>query len=178
LDQVVVVEEKLDGANVMVWFDNGAPQVGTRGGADTLDRSGERGRLRAWAAANSERLRRALEEHFALYGEWLRVPHAIRYAELPGPLVGIDVLDRRNGQFLTPDKRDAILAAADIPKPPVRFRGRLKSVEEATEMLGASLFAAPAAEGLIIRAAVPVLNGPRIAKLVDPAFVAGSPVKA
>ena len=46
----VVVEEKLDGANVSLWLDDGQLRVASRGGAEAMDRAGQLGRLRAWGA--------------------------------------------------------------------------------------------------------------------------------
>jgi len=72
----VVVEEKLDGMNVVVWIDGGIPRVGTRGGADTSDPSGERGRLRRWASMHADELAGGLGSDL-LYGEWLRRRHVV-----------------------------------------------------------------------------------------------------
>ena len=62
LHDQVVVEEKLDGANVTVFSDGtGLPQIALRGGTDSADRAGQRGPLRAWAAANLSVLEDVLE---------------------------------------------------------------------------------------------------------------------
>lgn len=165
----VVVEEKLDGANVVVWIDDGVPRVATRGGADAIDRGGQRGRLRSWATSRGDELRAALGERYALYGEWLLRRHTVRYDRLPGPFVGLDVLDRWFGRFLRLHERDAVLAVADVPAPPRRFEGTLGSLAAAERLLGSSGFGSTSAEGVIIRSARPG-NGPRVAKLVDPVW--------
>ncbi len=164
----VVVEEELDGMNVMIWLEYGIPCVGTRGGAATSDRSGERGRVRAWASAHGDLLAAGLGDRRVLYAEWLRRRHRVPYDRLPSPLVGFDVLDCRSGRFLDVDARDGVLRAIDVAGPPVRFRGRLRAVDGLSELLGPSAFADGPAEGLVIR----TVDGrePRIAKLVDPAW--------
>ena len=164
----VVVEEKLDGMNVMVWLEDGAPKVGTRGGEDTSDRSGERGRIRAWAVEHRDELAAALHPDGVLYAEWLRRRHGVPYERLPAPLVGLDVLDVATGEFLDIDARDERLRAIGLPSPPVRFRGRLSGMHELTALLGPSAFAEAPAEGLVIRTA----DGrePRILKLLDPVW--------
>ncbi len=166
----LVVEEKLDGANVSVWFDDGVPSVGMRGGADTADRGGLRGRVRAWAAEHADRLRHVLGDELVLYGEWLLARHSVAYDALPGPLVGIDVLDRRDGSFLDTAARDAILHAAAVPLPPRVFAGQAASLAAVTELVGRSAFGASRAEGLIIRPLHPSPGVPRVTKFVDPAW--------
>lgn len=166
----VVVEEKLDGANVSVWFENGVPRVGMRGGADTADRSGLRGRVRAWAAEHAARLRDVLGDSLVLYGEWLLARHSVAYDALPGPLVGIDVFDRDAGAFLDPPARDAVLHAADVPVPPRVFTGTVASLPSITELVGRSAFGSARAEGLIIRPVHPGPGLPRVLKFVDPAW--------
>lgn len=164
----VVVEEKLDGMNVMLWFEAGVPRVGTRGGEKTSDRSGERGRLRAWASMQSDQLAVQLHDRFAVYGEWLRRRHAVPYDRLPAQLVGFDILDRGTGEFVAIERRDMLLARLGIANPPARFRGVLGSAARLDELLGPSAFANAPAEGLVIR----TVDGrsPRVAKYFDPVW--------
>lgn len=165
----VVVEEKLDGMNVMIRLVDGAPRVGTRGGADTMDRSGERGRVAAWAAVHRDELARGLGADRLLFAEWLLRRHAVPYDRLPAELVGIDVYDVAAATFLAVDERDAVLAAVGIPRPPVRFRGVLRDLRELDALFGPSAFGEGVrAEGLIVR---PVDGSePRVIKHVDPAW--------
>ncbi|MDQ3632138.1 MAG: RNA ligase family protein [Actinomycetota bacterium] len=164
----VVVEEKLDGMNVVIWIDDGVPRVGTRGGADTSDRSGERGRVRSWALTRADVLRDVLGDRYALYAEWLRRRHAVAYDRLASELVGFDVLDRVTREFLPVDARDSLLHEAGVVKPPRKFAGTLISVEALDELLGASSFGATRAEGVVVRSAS--TGVPRVAKHVDPAW--------
>lgn len=166
LELEVVVEEKLDGMNVCIWLDGGAPRVATRGGTDAIDRSGERGRVKAWAAMRRDRLAAALGEDLALYGEWLRRRHGVAYERLPDVLMGLDVYDRRRERFLGVDERDAVLERLGVAKPPVVFHGVLGSLDRLATLLGPSAYASGRAEGLVVRA-----RGQRlVAKLVDPAW--------
>lgn len=165
----VVVEEKLDGANVVVWIDDGVPRAATRGGADAVDRGGQRGRLRQWATGRADELGSALGQRYALYGEWLLRRHTVRYDRLPGPFVGTDVYDRRSQRFLGVQERDRVMAAAGVPAAPRRFEGTLGSVVATERLLGSSAFGATRAEGLVVRA-LHAQADPRLAKLVDPAW--------
>lgn len=166
LETEVVVEEKLDGMNVMIWSDRGAPQVGMRGGPGASDRSGERGRVKVWAGSHADKLIAGLGSRYVLYGEWLRRRHGVAYDRLPTEFLGFDVLDRRAGGFLGVDDRDALLVRMEVVKPPQLFRGRLTSVQHVNRFVGTSGFADVAAEGVVIR----TVDGraPRVAKVISP----------
>ena len=165
----VVAEEKLDGASVAVWFDSREPKVATRGGVDTIDRGGQRGRLRAWAAGSAHALRGALGESLVLYGEWLLRRHTVPYDRLPGPLVGLDIYDRDEDVFLDLARRDAVLGTATVPVPPRRFEGCLGTLDAAIGLLGTSAFGAARAEGIVLRASGPD-EGRLLAKVIDPSW--------
>jgi hypothetical protein len=166
LTSEVVVEEKLDGMNVCLWVDSGVVHVGTRGGEFSVDRSGERGRILAWARIRSDALRVVLGEQLALYGEWLRRRHVVQYDRLPAELIGLDVLDRHSGVFATLDERNAHLTELEIPQPPCLFRGVLRRLDFLTGLQGQAAFGRGAAEGLVVR---PIGGGPpRLAKYVGP----------
>jgi hypothetical protein len=80
------VEEKLDGANVVLWLeDNGRIECALRSGPGSMDRAGQLGPLRAWEAAHDEPLRYALSAGYrALHAEWLfSVPTAWRTTACP-----------------------------------------------------------------------------------------------
>jgi hypothetical protein len=165
LSRPVIVEEKLDGANVMLWVDAGVPRVATRGGAGAADRAGLLGPVRAWVMERADALRDALGEHHAVYAEWLLRRHAVPYTRLPAPLVGFDVLDRRTAEFEPVADRDRILEIAGLPVVPCLFSGRLGSVADLDSLHGRSRFGNEPAEGLVVRADGP----PRaIAKQIDP----------
>lgn len=165
LGRPVVVEEKLDGANVVVWMDAGVPRVATRGGAGAADRAGILGPVRAWLMERADALRDALGEHHAVYAEWLLRRHAVPYTRLPAPLVGFDVLDRRTAEFEPMTERDRILETAGLPVVPCLFSGRLGSVADLRSLHGRSRFGDNRAEGLVLRAD----GHPRaIAKDIDP----------
>lgn len=166
----VVVEEKLDGANVSAWFENGTPCVATRGGANTMDRGGQRGHVRAWVGQHFDGLRAALGEDRALYAEWLVRRHAVAYTRLPGPLVGIDVWNSAAGAFLSVGERDALLLSAGVSAPPKLFEGVLGSTATLLGLLGRSRFGDVDAEGVIIRPQTNASDLPRAIKLVDPAY--------
>jgi len=162
----VILEEKLDGANVSLWLEDRRVACGLRSGPGAMDRAGQLGPLRAWTAQHDEALRRALGEHEAIYAEWLLLSHSVGYDRLPSYLVVLD-LWRPEG-FATPDERNLVCAAAGLPTPPEVWRGVPGSASEIESRLGPSAFGPEPMEGLVVR----TVDGrpPRLAKLLRASF--------
>lgn len=171
LDGPVVVEEKLDGANVVLWLDRDVIQSATRGGPGARDRAGHLGPLRAWVAERSDELRSLLAGGDALYAEWLLLTHGLAYDRLPAHLVALDVR-RPDGTFAAVDERNARCSSAGLAVPPELFRGVLADVASVEALLGPSRVGAVEAEGVVVR----TLDGrpPRLAKLVRAGFTQAS----
>lgn len=169
LDQPVLVEEKLDGANVAIWLDGSRVECSLRSGPGGRDRAGQLGPLRAWLAERSDELRALLGES-ALYGEWLLLTHAISYDRLPAYLVGLDLWSE--GGFATPPERNERLARAGLFPPPELYRGSLGRLDDLERLLGESRVGPEPMEGLVVR----TLDGsePRIAKLLRAGFAPAS----
>jgi len=152
LSSPVVIEEKLDGANVMLWLDERTQQVTSslRSGPGASDRAGQLGPLKAWVAARGHVLAQGLTAGRVLYGEWLLLTHTVPYDRLPSYLVVLDVLDER-GDFLHVDDRDRWAAALGLVSPPGLFRGTVRSVPAAERLIGVSSFGIERAEGVVLR---------------------------
>lgn len=165
LQRPVLVEEKLDGANVSIWLDDGRVQVASRGGAGAMDRAGQLGRLRAWAADRDGSLRQLLAGGWAVYGEWLWLTHGTAYDALPDWLVVLDCWHLSTG-FASVQERDGRAGEAGLVVPPRRFEGVLGSEAALQSLFGPSLYSRSGlAEGLVLRAA----DGRRC-KVVDPSY--------
>ena len=162
----VILEEKLDGANVSLWLEDGVVTCALRSGPGAMDRGGQLGPLRAWIAQHDPGLRQVLANYDAVYGEWLLLLHAVRYDRLPSYLVVLDLW--RSDGFATPDERDRACAAAGLPVPPEVWRGVPGSVAAVEARLGPSEFGPEPMEGLVVRAT----DGrpPRVAKLLRGGF--------
>lgn len=172
LGRPVVVEEKLDGANVMLWCQDGWIACAGRSGPDGQDRAGQIGPLRAWAAEHVDQLRPLVEHGAVLYAEWLLLTHSIAYDRLPSYLVGLD-LRAPGGVFAPVDERNRRLGDAGIALPPELFRGVPGTVERIEALLSQpSRVGSAPVEGVVIRS----LGGrePRLAKLLAPGFAVRS----
>jgi hypothetical protein len=138
----VVVEEKMDGANCGISFDeNLALQLQSRGHFLT---GGPRERqfdlLKQWAGALTDRLLELLAERFIMYGEWLYAKHTVYYDALPHYFMEFDILDTATGEFLDTPRRAELLT--DMPVTPVKvlFAGEFPGEDVLRALVGPSHF--------------------------------------
>jgi len=125
LSDSVVVEEKLDGAN-----------LGLSVGPDKRLRAQNRGqylvepyggqfqRLGEWIATNGELLSAVLGEHLIAFGEWCAARHSLDYPRLPDWWLLFDIYDRREGRFWSTRRRDELAARARLAIVPRLAQGR------------------------------------------------------
>lgn len=165
LRRPVVVEEKLDGANVSVWWENGRAQVASRGGPDAMDRGRQLGPLRGRVGASHDRFASLLDGGWVLYGEWLWLAHTVHYDRLPDHLVALDLWHPRSG-FADLAERDQRVRASGLVLPPRLFTGVLGSADALLGLMGQSLFGTAPMEGVVLRRG----DGPRC-KVLRPGFV-------
>jgi hypothetical protein len=163
----VVVEEKIDGANVSIWWEHGWIQCALRSGEGALDRGGQLGPLRAYLAKRAEQLRPLFAGDRTLIAEWLWFAHGIVYDALPAWLIGLDLVEA-SGRWCAVDERDGFFSNVGVHGPPRLHRGRLVSVAGVEALIGTSAFASVPMEGVVVR---PLHDSePRVAKLVRSGF--------
>lgn len=162
----VLVEEKVDGANVMLWIDDGLVEAALRSGPGAMDRAGQLGPLRAWVAEHYGPLHEVLSDDRALYAEWMLLTHSSSYDRLPAYLVALDLWTPSTG-FLPAAERDVLCAGAGLVTPPHLWTGVASTVADLERLLGPSAWGSGPAEGLVVRSLVdPALR----AKLVPAGF--------
>lgn len=138
----LVIEEKLDGANAGVSFDeSGRLWLQSRGHFLT---GGTREKhfdlFKRWAYTHAEALRAVLGQRFVLYGEWLYAKHTIFYDQLPHYFLEFDVLDTQTGVFLGTEERRALLNGTPVASVPVLRTGPCQDLAEVTSLIGHSLY--------------------------------------
>ncbi len=143
----LVVEEKLDGANVAIRFDEeGRLLLQSRGHYLT---GGPRERhfehLKSWAHRLRDALWASLAQRYVLYGEWLYAKHAVFYDLLPAYSLEFDMLDLETDQFLSTERRRAILdsSGAGIASVPVLGSGRVDSLADLASLIRRSRYQGP-----------------------------------
>ncbi len=149
----VVVEEKLDGANIGFSIDpDGRLRLQNRGQYLESPYQGQFSRLNSWLAVHQDRLEAALYPDLILFGEWCAARHSLNYSQLPDWFLGFDVCDRNQGRFWSTRLRDQVFAEIGITAVPQRFKGKADLLMlERLLAKESSLFLEGPMEGLVIR---------------------------
>lgn len=149
----VVVEEKLDGANLgFSLAHDGSLCAQTRGQYLAQPHSGQFQRLPEWMAVHSTCLAEALGEHLIAFGEWCAARHSLDYPALPDWWLLFDVYDRREGRFWSTRRRNELAESLRLATVPRVAIGR-QSVGSLKERVadGRSRFRDGALEGVVVR---------------------------
>lgn len=139
----MVVEEKMDGANSAISFDDdGRLLLQSRGHFLT---GGPREKqfhfFKTWANRYMSELRDVLGTRYIVYGEWLYAKHTVFYTSLPHYFMEFDVYDKHEDEFLSTQRRTAFLVALPfIVSVKVLYTGEVKSVQQLVDMIGPSNF--------------------------------------
>lgn len=172
LSNNVVVEEKLDGANLGLSLGpDGILRVQNRGQYLSKPYSGQFARLTSWLAPREEALRDTLRENLILFGEWCAARHSLDYLKLPDWFLAFDVYDRAETRFWSTARRDALANQLAVPSVPRILKGRASFADLKKLVLeGTSQFRPGPLEGIVIRKESPEWLESR-AKLVHPQFI-------
>jgi hypothetical protein len=105
--QFLVVEEKVDGTGVSLFFDKDWNlQIWHRGSPAN---SKEFYQLHRWAANYTNQLFDTLETRYALFGEWMHQKHTIFYDSLPHYFLESDIYDSKENVWLSTKARNQLL---------------------------------------------------------------------
>lgn len=126
LDGSVVVEEKLDGANLGFSISlDGSLRAQNRGAYLQQPYSGQFSRLEQWLSLHEDRLFDALDEHLIVFGEWCAARHSLDYCGLPDWWLLFDVYDRREGRFWSTRRRDVLAVQLRVATVPYLLQGKV-----------------------------------------------------
>jgi ATP-dependent RNA circularization protein (DNA/RNA ligase family) len=166
----LVVEEKIDGANLGISFDaEGNIRTQNRGAYLHFPSRGQWKKLSNWLTPRIDTLFEQLTNHYILFGEWCYAQHSVVYDRLPDWFLGFDIYDRSSAGFFSCARRDKMFRAIGISQVPKIGRGHF-TLAEITELLSQSQLSNKPAEGLYLR----FDQGDRLvqrAKLVNPVFI-------
>ena len=166
----ILVEEKVDGANLGISFDSDANiRVQNRGAYLDLPGRGQWKKLADWLALRTDALFECLVDRYILFGEWCFAMHSICYDSLPDWFLAFDIYDRASERFLASGRRDDFLGIMSVSTVPRLGSGHY-CLSELEQLLSQSQLTDGSAEGLYLR----VEHGGWLqerAKLVRPEFV-------
>jgi len=173
----VVVEEKLDGANMGIFIHSQEHKIMVQNRSHFISSKyhAQFGPLDHWLEQHSADLWTILTPgRHILYGEWLHATHSVKYTHLPGWFVAYDLYDRTTGTFASRAVLAELLATTSIPHVPLIYEGSIDTVEELKSMIhGTSKFNRTQREGIVARVCK---DGKLVsrAKLVRADFIAGN----
>ena len=133
----LIVEEKLDGANSAVSFDEDGNLALQSRGHFLLGGGRERhfALFKTWAAAHAHTFYPVLGHRYVMYGEWMYAKHTVFYDRLPHYFMEFDVLDREAETFLSTEARRSLLTGLPVMPVPVVHEGELTSVDQLNTMV-------------------------------------------
>lgn len=140
LGRHLVIEEKIDGANAAVSFDDdGNLLLQSRGHYLTGGpREIHYDMMKQWACAHRTRFWEVLGSRYIMYGEWMYAKHSIYYDALPSYFMEFDIFDRTRGIFLDTPSRRALTDQMPISSVPVLAEGTFRTTSEILAYLGKS----------------------------------------
>lgn len=149
----VVVEEKLDGANLgLSLAADGQLRTQNRGQYLAEPHAGQFARLPAWLAQHEAELRGVLTPDLILFGEWCAARHSLDYAALPDWFLLFDVYDRTAGRFWSSTRRNKLASRAGLVTVPSVLHGKttLTALRQVVTTKQSHYRAGPL-EGVVIR---------------------------
>jgi ATP-dependent RNA circularization protein (DNA/RNA ligase family) len=150
----VVVEEKIDGANLGFSLGADGRLRGQNRGQYLIEPyGGQFKRLSPWLALHADVIASALSAgHLMLFGEWCAAQHSIRYTRLPDWFVVFDVYDRTQDRFWSSRRRNALAVDLGLAHAPQLAAGRLTMAQVQRELNSqTSRFGEGAMEGVVVR---------------------------
>jgi ATP-dependent RNA circularization protein (DNA/RNA ligase family) len=153
LSGLVVVEEKVDGANLGVSLtSSGELRAQNRGSYLERPFRGQFSRLDQWMMERYVLFQEHLPAHLILFGEWCAARHSLGYEALPDWFVLFDVYDRGSQKFWSVDRRNGLAETLQLPVVPVVFQGKatVAKLERLVVQLK-SRYRDGSAEGIVVR---------------------------
>lgn len=170
LQHELVIEEKVDGANLGISFDSeGNIRAQNRGNYLRLPGLKQWKSLTGWLAPRTETFFDIISDRYILFGEWCYAQHSVKYDRLPDWFLGFDIYDKQTGSFLAISRRDKLFLEVQVEHVPFIARGHF-TLSEIKSFLDNSNLGTQPAEGICIRYESDDWLVKR-AKLVRPSFL-------
>ena len=151
LSGMVLVEEKIDGANVGLSLSHDGVRAQNRGAY--IERKTCHPQFKPlfrWLDAHRHALAEVLDPNLILFGEWCYAVHSVRYTRLPDWFLAFDVYDRYRHEFWSAVRRDELTDRIGLARVPKVAQGRF-NMPEIVRMLRASQLSDGPAEGVYVR---------------------------
>lgn len=153
LSAPVIVEEKIDGANLGISFSSsGELRAQNRGAYLERPFRGQFSRLDQWLMERYAFFQEHLPDHLIVFGEWCAARHSLGYETLPDWFVLFDVYDRHAQRFWSVGRRNGLAKTLQLPVVPVVYQGEtdVAKLERLAVQLK-SRYRNGNAEGIVVR---------------------------
>ncbi len=136
----LVIEEKIDGANSAISFDEDGKLLLQSRGHYLMGgpREIHYNLLKQWATVHSKTFYEVLGTRYIMYGEWMYAKHSMYYDYLPNYFMEFDIFDRERGVFLDTPSRRKLTCKMPISSVIVLAEGKFKSSKDVLKYLGKS----------------------------------------
>ncbi len=152
LEHEITLEEKIDGANLGISFDEeGNVVLQNRGNFIHEPYMGQWKDIKSWLEVRLDDLFDALGTDKIVFGEWCYAIHSIEYNSLPDWFIAFDVFDKKEARFLSIKRRNAIVEKAGLHVIRQIARG-VFSLDEIVDFMGKSAYGEGLIEGIYLRA--------------------------
>ena len=151
LQHELVIEEKVDGANLGISFDaEGNLSLQNRGAYLHMPSIGQWKKLDQWLNPKVDTIFETLTDRYILFGEWCYAKHSVFYNKLPDWFLGFDIYDKFVNKFFSTDRRNEFLERMGITQVPFIATGHF-SCTELKQLLSYSKISDQPAEGVYLR---------------------------
>lgn len=125
LNNNIIIEEKVDGANVGISLSKkGDLLIQNRGNYILPGNHPQFNLIWDWAYSRISLLTEHVANDFIVFGEWCYAKHSILYTSLPDWFLGFDIYDKKNKVFLNSELRNHILKKVNIKIIPTLGKGK------------------------------------------------------
>ena len=153
LSNQIILEEKVDGANVGISLDqNGDMQIQNRGNYISPASHPQFNLIWEWSYARINLFKKYISNNYIFFGEWCFAKHSIHYNHLPDWLLGFDIFDKREQVFLSTKRRNELFKMLNIEPVPFIEKGifSIKEIEKILDQRKSVLYPGPI-EGIYLR---------------------------
>lgn len=153
LNKTILLEEKVDGANIGISLShNGDLLIQNRGNYILPGSHPQFNQIWDWAYSRISLLSQFISVDFIVFGEWCYAKHSIHYTSLPDWFLGFDVYDKKNKIFLNTELRNQLLKKVNIKIIPTLGKGNYSRIDlEKLLNSSKSNFYSGAVEGIYLR---------------------------
>ena len=151
LSNEIIIEEKIDGANLGIHFSsNGTLYAQNRGHFLIEPFEGQWRPLKNWIDVHIDDLFDVLEDKRILFGEWCYAKHSIFYDKLPDWFVAFDIFDIEEKRYFSVKRRNQLLEGKSFATVPFIGEGKFE-LKELKELHFKSVFGKGECEGIYLR---------------------------